>query len=142
MKKISLILICVIFALMCACGSSGDDSAAGSSAASQPTSEPVVNEPAVEPSEEPVEEPEATPDMGENSGETQPAGETEESLKDIAKSFEGADVSELIAAIGEPQSSDYAPSCLGPGEDGNLYYDGFIVYTYRENGVETVEYVE
>ena len=41
-----------------------------------------------------------------------------------------------------PESSDYAPSCLGEGEDGNLYYDGFVVYTYRENGTETVEYVE
>ena len=50
---------------------------------------------------------------------------------------------ELIAAIGEPNSSDYAPSCLGEGEDGNLYYDGFTVYTYRDtSGAETVNYVE
>ena len=45
----------------------------------------------------------------------------------------------LIAAIGSPISSSYAPSCLGPGEDGELIYNGFTVYTYRENGVETVE---
>lgn len=50
---------------------------------------------------------------------------------------------DLIAAIGEPESSDYAPSCLGEGEDGNLYYDGFTVYTYRDtDGQETVNYVE
>ena len=46
------------------------------------------------------------------------------------------------AAIGEPVSSDYAPSCLGEGEDGNLYYDGFTVYTYRDDTGETVSYVE
>ena len=51
---------------------------------------------------------------------------------------------ELIALIGEPQSSDYAPSCLNPGvgEDGNLYYEGFTVYTYKEDGVEEVVDVE
>lgn len=141
MKKFSLILIIMMFALMCACGSSSDsdNSAVSTPAASQSSSETEVSEPAVEPSEEPVEEPEVTPDMGENAGETQP---DEQSLKDIAMGFVGAEVSELIAAIGEPESSDYAPSCLGDGEDGNLYYDGFVVYTYRENGVETVEYVE
>jgi hypothetical protein len=51
-------------------------------------------------------------------------------------------VEDLYAAIGSPVSSDYAPSCLGDGDDGNLYYEGFTVYTYRENGEETVTYVE
>ena len=48
----------------------------------------------------------------------------------------------LDGRIGEPDSADYAPSCLGPGEDGELTYDGFIVYTYREEGSETVEDVD
>jgi len=52
-------------------------------------------------------------------------------------------VEELYALIGEPISSDYAPSCLGEGgEDGNLYYDGFIVYTYKDATGEVVHYVE
>ena len=51
-------------------------------------------------------------------------------------------VSALYDLIGEPGDSDYAPSCFGDGEDGNLYYDGFTVYTYRENGEETVRDVE
>lgn len=51
-------------------------------------------------------------------------------------------VSALYDLIGEPGESDYAPSCFGDGEDGNLYYDGFTVYTYRENGEETVRDVE
>ena len=66
------------------------------------------------------------------------------SLKAQAESCIGKTVEELIALIGEPQSSDYAPSCLNPGvgEDGNLYYEGFTVYTYKEDGVEEVVDVE
>lgn len=53
-------------------------------------------------------------------------------------------VEDLYELIGEPESSDYATSCMGEGEgeDGNLYYDGFVVYTFRENGEETVVFVE
>ena len=63
-------------------------------------------------------------------------------LKSIANSYVNQSVGALYAAIGYPVSSDYAPSCLGPGEDGNLYYEGFTVYTYRENGVEKIRIVE
>ena len=45
----------------------------------------------------------------------------------------------LYSAIGKPASSEYASSCIGNGEDGLLYYDGFTVTTYRENGKETVQ---
>lgn len=58
-----------------------------------------------------------------------------------AQEMIGEDISALTAAIGEPETSSYASSCLGPGEDGELYYDGFTVYTYRENGVETISVV-
>ena len=62
--------------------------------------------------------------------------------KKIAEGFVGANVEDLYAAIGYPDSvEDYVPSCLGPGEDGELHYDGFTVYTYRENGVETINAV-
>lgn len=58
---------------------------------------------------------------------------------DTAKSLIGEDVSALTAAIGEPDSSSYASSCLGGGEDGEWYYDGFTVYTYRDtDGTEHV----
>lgn len=135
MKKICLILVCAMLFTLCACGSGEPASIPASSPASTestpaptPEATPELEEPSPQPSEEPAEE---TPDA-----------EPEESLKDIAMGFVGKELSELIAAIGEPESSDYAPSCLGDGEDGNLYYDGFTVYTYREGGVETVEYVE
>ena len=48
-------------------------------------------------------------------------------------------IGDLHLAIGEPDNSSYASSCLGPGEDGELYYDGFTVYTYRDpDGTENV----
>ena len=51
----------------------------------------------------------------------------------------GRPVSELYAAIGRPLSSDYAPSCLDlDGEDGELTYNGFVVYTTRGADYETV----
>lgn len=62
--------------------------------------------------------------------------------RQIAESLIDHDVSELIAAIGEPQSSDYVTSCLGPGQDGELVYDGFTVFTYREGDYEIVMEVE
>lgn len=56
-----------------------------------------------------------------------------------AQEMIGEDVSSLTAAIGEPENSSYASSCLGPGEDGELYYDGFTVYTYRDpDGTENI----
>lgn len=62
--------------------------------------------------------------------------------KAIAMSMEGQPTSALFDAIGQPQYADYTTSCMGPGEDGNLYYDGFVVYTYREGGSEVIQYVE
>ena len=69
----------------------------------------------------------------------------EPSAMEKAESCIGGSVEDLYALIGEPSSSDYAPSCLGGvatgGEDGMLYYDGFIVYTYREGDNERVDVV-
>ena len=103
----------------------------------------VTEEPAAE-SVEPAAEPSAAPEESEAPAEESEApAEEEPSTLEAAKAFEGAPLEDLIAAVGEPLSSDYAPSCLGEGEDGNLYYDGFTVYTYRDvDGSETVNYVE
>lgn len=89
-----------------------------SSDPAQPSA-PMYTEPAVEPS----------------APESPASGE----LKELAATFIGESVDDLIAAIGEPTGSDYAPSCLGSGEDGELFYDGFSVYTYREGDTETVQ---
>ena len=90
--------------------------------------EPVAAEPVT--AEAPTAEPPA---------EEPPAAD----LKAAAAACIGKSVSALYAAVGMPNWSDYAPSCLSEGgEDGNLYYDGFTVYTFRENGAEEVTYVE
>ena len=71
--------------------------------------------------------------------EEKPAPSETAPSREKAAAYIGKSVSSMIAAIGEPNSRSYAPSCLGEGEDGELIYDGFTVYTYREDGSETVE---
>lgn len=66
----------------------------------------------------------------------------ENEQKTIAESYIGKEVSELYDAIGEPESSSYASSCLGSGEDGELVYNGFTVYTYKEGDSEVVQNVQ
>lgn len=68
------------------------------------------------------------------------AAENEQKI--IAESYIGKEVSELYDAIGEPESVSYASSCLGSGEDGELVYNGFTVYTYKEGDSEVVQNVQ
>ena len=75
-----------------------------------------------------------------NSSEEEAAPEVNED-KALAESMIGEEVSKLIEAIGEPDSAYYASSCLGPGEDGELQYDGFTVYTYKEGDSEVIQNV-
>ena len=129
MKKLTCLLLALTLLLgLAACGEEP----------AEVTEEPAAG--SVEPVEEsapPAEESVAPAEESEAPAEEEP------SPLEAAKEFEGAPLEDLIAAIGEPLSSDYAPSCLGEGEDGNLYYDGFTVYTYRDtDGEETVNYVE
>ena len=77
---------------------------------------------------------ETSPEPPDPEPDTKPAP-----TKADAQAYIGKSVSSLIAALGSPKGSDYAPSCLGDGEDGELFYDGFTVYTYRVNGTETVQ---
>ena len=129
MKKLTCLLLALTLLLgLAACGEEPAE---------------VTEEPAAE-SVEPAAEPSAAPEESEAPAEESEApAEEEPSPLEAAKAFEGAPLEDLIAAVGEPLSSDYAPSCLGEGEDGNLYYDGFTVYTYRDtDGSETVSYVE
>lgn len=109
----------------------------GDSSVSKPKSEPKTQEP--DPSGDAgslstaVDDSPAEPEQLEEP-ESKPAA-----TRETAAAYIGKSVSSLIAAIGQPKGSDYAPSCLGDGEDGELFYDGFTVYTYRVNGTETVQ---
>ena len=122
-KLIALLLAVLMIAGLCACGADKNPATQPTDPQQQPTNAPVQQE--TEPVEEQPTEPEQTPFQ-------------------LAEECIDKPLEDLIALIGEPNSADYAPSCLNPGvgEDGNLYYDGFVVYTYREGSNETVQYVE
>lgn len=81
-------------------------------------------------------------EKAQQSAQTQAQAQTAKPTKSAASKYVGKDVSQMIAAIGAPVSKSYASSCLGAGDDGVLRYNGFTVYTYRENGKETVQSVE
>ena len=100
---------------------------------------PVISTQA--PTQEPTQEPTQAPTQEATEVPTTVSGVDQELLAK-AQSCIDKTVEELIALIGEPMNSDYAPSCLGPGEDGRLYYEGFFVETYREDGTEIVRWVE
>lgn len=128
MKKIVVMLLAVLMLLsLCACGK--EEAAEEVNISAQPKAEEVVATPATEAATE-------------ASAEKLPEETAAADLKALAESCIDKDISELYALIGEPASSEYAPSCLVEGEDGALYYDGFVVYTTREGDVETVYYVE
>lgn len=119
-KLIALLLAAMMTAGLCACGNND-----------APVTEP------------PASQTDAPAQQTTENTEFQPT-EPEKTAFDLANECVDKSVEELYELIGEPQSSDYAPSCLNPGvgEDGNLYYEGFVVYTYREGDKETVTYVE
>ena len=115
-KSIAILMLTLCLALLCACGG---------------TAEPAPETPAQEPEEAaeqaddaPAQEPEEAP--------------KEPSALETALTFVDQDAAALVLAIGEPLETQYEASCSGPGDDGVWTYDGFTVYTYRENGVETI----
>ena len=141
MKKIIVLLLAAMLLLsLCACGEEIPEGHSDTQVTGAPKPNTATEEtPEItENSDTEVTEPSESEEVTEPS-ETTPV---DTDKLELAKSCVGKDVSELYKLIGEPESSDYAPSCLVDGEDGMLYYDGFVVYTTRENGVENVYYVE
>lgn len=128
MKKfIALLLAAMMLVSLWACGAEvPEDPETTEGGNGETTEAPVQEDPTEQTTEQTTETPVAASPM------------------ELAESCIDKSVEELYELIGEPESADYAPSCLNPGvgEDGNLYYDGFIVYTYREGDTETVSYVE
>lgn len=122
-KLISIILLCATAVLLCACGSAAPDksSSGGSAVPPMQTASGSNTQAAADAPEE-------------------KAAENEQKI--IAESYIGKEVSELYDAIGKPESVSYASSCLGSGEDGELVYNGFTVYTYKEGDSEVVQNVQ
>ena len=119
LKRMICVLLCLALTLaLCACGKAPEEKPANM----QSTLPGTAAEDEPEATEAPLSEKEAA---------------AEESVRKALK-LKNRPVSELYEAIGEPESEDAAPSCMGKGEDVNLYYDGFTVYTYREGDSQIV----
>lgn len=135
MKKIVILMLCLSL-LLCGCGSAPAE-----------TTAPKANETTapVETTAAPVETtvPETTAAAETTAPETTEETDAVDEARVLAESCIDKSVEELYKLIGQPDSADYAPSCLDEnGEDGMLYYENFIVYTYREGDSETVTFVE
>lgn len=135
MKRIMISLMALaLLALLCACGET-EQTAAQTTA---PAAEEITEEKAPETPEEAAAQELAREEREETIEEAAAEASEAQSPLETALTFVDHDAGELIAAIGEPQEKAYEESCSGPGEDGIWTYDGFTVFTYLENGVETI----
>ena len=140
----SMLIITVIFVLLgsAGCGSSAPAETPAPAETETPAAETAapVESSAPEASSTPVPTgtPVATlPDAGLK--QYQDTGSDAESRFELARTFIDKPFSELQAEIGEPKDSTYVSSCLIPGgQDGELHYDGFTVYTVQTADSETV----
>lgn len=134
-KKLTrILLVCLLLAaaaVLTACGEQPEPAQETAPAAAEKLA-PEAPAPA-EP-EEPAE-----PEIEEAPAQTEQPEETAEpGVLETALSFVDQDAALLLEALGEPQEKLYEASCSGPGDDGIWVYDGVTVFTYLENGVETV----
>ena len=139
-KSIAILMLTLCLALLCACG----ETAESAPRTPAPTAQEVTAQ--ALPEKAPAAQLEASAPEKEEAAaqEEAPAQELEEeapkepSALETALTFVDQDAAALVQAIGEPLETQYEASCSGPGDDGVWTYDGFTVYTYRENGVETI----
>lgn len=124
-KSIAIWIGTLCLTLLCACGETAEPAPETPAPDAQEAAAQTLPEiaPAAQP-EAPAQEPEEAPE--------------EPSALETALTFVDQDAAALVQAIGEPLETQYEASCSGPGDDGVWTYDGFTVYTYRENGVETI----
>ena len=125
MKKLIFVLLCAVLALSLAgCGGGKTETPA-------PTQAPAVT---AAPTEAPVETPTPAPTEA-------PAANDAAAMVEKILAMKGQPVADLYALVGQPLSSDYTSSCLGPSgsKDGQLEYDGFTVYTLLlPDGTESI----
>ena len=136
-KKLTrILLVCLLLAaaaVLTACGEQPEPAQETAPAAAEQL---APEAPASAEPEEPAEpEIEAAPAQTEPE---QPEETAEPGVLETALSFVDQDAALLLEALGEPQEKLYEASCSGPGDDGIWVYDGVTVFTYLENGVETV----
>ena len=136
-KKLTrILLVCLLLAaaaVLTACGEQPEPAQETAPAAAEQL---APEAPASAEPEEPAEpEIEAAPAQTEPE---QPEETVEPGVLETALSFVDQDAALLLEALGEPQEKLYEASCSGPGDDGIWVYDGVTVFTYLENGGETV----
>ena len=130
-KLTKILLVCLLLAAAAVLTACGETPESAQTPAPETASAPETQTPAE--SEEPAEsEPEEAPVQAE------PEAAEEPGALETALSFVDQDAQLLLDALGEPQQKLYEASCSGPGDDGIWIYDGLTVFTYLENGVETV----
>lgn len=132
-KKITrMLLVCLLLAaaaVLSACGEKPEAAQETAPTAAEPAEQPEQTE--QEP--EPVQTQQPEPAEAELPEETKAPGALETAL-----SFVDQDAQLLLDALGEPQQKLYEASCSGPGDDGIWVYEDVTVFTYLENGIETV----
>ena len=142
-KKItSILLVCLLLAaaaVLTACGEKPESAQtsvqeAAPAAAEQPAQEPT---PAPE-TQTPAEAEQPEPEAPVQAEPEQPEEAEVPGVLETALSFVDQDAQLLLDALGEPQEKLYEASCSGPGDDGIWIYEDVTVFTYLENGVETV----
>ena len=133
MKKTLCLCLAAVLLALCACGTKSADPAPSAAPTPTPTTAPVTPPPGMD-----VTLP--------GTASAAPAAETaapeiSDTLR-IAQSLIDESVDKLLEALGEPDFVDHAPSCIGPGEDGEYHYGSVVVYTYRDDSGEVVKDVE
>lgn len=138
-KLTSILLVCLLLtaaAALTACGEKPE----AAQAPAQPEQTAAAAEQAA-PEEAPVQTQQAPAPTPEEAPPAQPetadAAEAPSALE-TALGFVDQDAGLLLDALGEPQERLYEASCSGPGDDGIWVYADVRVFTYRENGIETV----
>ena len=140
-KKItSILLVCLLLAaaaVLTACGEKTETA----QPAAQETAPAAAEQPAQEP--EPIQTQQPEPAEAEDPAPAEPEPELPEETNapgalETALGFVDQDAQLLLDALGEPQQKLYEASCSGPGDDGIWVYEDVTVFTYLENGVETV----
>lgn len=138
MKKtlIAVLMLMSMMVLLCAACGGSDESAQTVSSAAETETEATL--PPVTTKEPDTDD--GQPNIVEADDNTRP-GETvstdwlstlSEEQRYVEENLIGASVDDVIAYLGEPNSTEYTATCLGHGgQDGILWYDGFIVSTTR-----------
>ena len=133
-RTVIIMILCAVLALSLAgCGGTKAETTEPTeapAATAAPTEAPAATA-------APTEAPAATAEPEKADSETA-------ALVEKILAMEGQPVEDLYALVGQPNSSDYTPSCLVTGgQDGQLEYDGFTVYTLvQPDGTETIYFCE